>query len=115
MKTRQGYEYWIEDGKFTINGYDLFNTLTALETDIDWQLLWLSGKAYKGENGWRMIKKAPKAIVKAVMARGQVIAKCSHTGKFESSFKSMEAFRREWPGAEIVKTEHHNGYTVIYC
>lgn len=119
MKTRQGIEYWIDGGKFTIDGYDFFDTLAELETDIDWQQLWIVGKAYKDESGWHLVKDAPKpniiVEVKPVKARGQVIAKCSHTEKFERSFTSMEELRKVWPSVEIVCTEEHNGYTVVYC
>ena len=52
MKTRQGIEYWIKDGKFTVDGYDNFDSLAELEADIDWQHLWIDGKAIKDENGW---------------------------------------------------------------
>lgn len=55
MKTRQGIEYWIENGKYTIDGYDFFDTLDELETDVDWQLLWTESKAYKDCNGWHRI------------------------------------------------------------
>ena len=55
MKTRQGIEYWIENGKYTIDGYDFFDTLAELETDVDWQLESISGKAYKDCNGWHKI------------------------------------------------------------
>jgi len=55
MKTRQGIEYWIEDGKYTVDGYDLFETLDELEADVDWQLLWLDDKAYKDCDGWHRI------------------------------------------------------------
>lgn len=52
--TRNGYNYFVEDGKFSIDGYDFFDTLEALEDDIDWQVLWIDGKAYRDENGeWR--------------------------------------------------------------
>lgn len=44
-----------------------------------------------------------------------VIAKCSHTGKFERAFGSMEALRKAWPGAEIVGIDEHKGFTVVYC
>ena len=33
--TRQGIEYWIEDGKYTIDGYDFFDTVADMEADID--------------------------------------------------------------------------------
>ena len=55
MKTRQGFEYWIENGKYTIDGYVFFSTLAELEADIDWQLLWLEDKAYKDADGWHEI------------------------------------------------------------
>lgn len=62
MKTRQGYEYWIEDGKY-IYDYDRFDSLEEMEEDIDWALLWIDGKAYKdaktGE--WRYVPEIGKA------------------------------------------------------
>ena len=59
MKTRQGFEYRIEEGKYTFDeGYDRFDTLEELEEDIDWQLLWVDGKAYKDMNGWHLIEAA---------------------------------------------------------
>ena len=118
MKTRNGFEYMIENGKYTIDGYDFFDTLAELEADIDWQQLWITGKALKDENGWHLVEGyKPNIIVEAkpVKARGHIIAKCSHTGKFEASFESMEALRKAWPGAEIVCIEENNGYTVVYC
>ena len=44
-----------------------------------------------------------------------VIAMCSDTGKFERTFSTMEALRKEWPGAEIVGIDEHKGFTVVYC
>ena len=55
MKTRQGVTYFIEKGKFTIDGYDLFDTLEELEADVDWQLLWIQGKAQKSGNEWARV------------------------------------------------------------
>ena len=55
MKTRQGIEYWIENGKYTVDGYDLFDTLDELEADLDWQIAWIDGKAYKDGTGWHRI------------------------------------------------------------
>ena len=55
MKTRQGFEYGITDGKYTIDGYDFFESLAELENDIEWQSLWIAGKAIKGENGWQLV------------------------------------------------------------
>lgn len=55
MKTKNGYEYWITDGKYTIDGYDYFDTLAELEADIEWQRLWIEGKARKDENGWQLV------------------------------------------------------------
>ena len=51
MKTRQGYGYFIEDGKYSIDGYEFFDTLEELEADIDWQVLWCAGKAHKDNDG----------------------------------------------------------------
>jgi hypothetical protein len=45
----------------------------------------------------------------------KIIARDSRTGEFEAEFESMEALRKEWPGAEIVCTEEHEDYTVVYC
>lgn len=55
MKTRQGIEYWIENGKYTIDGYDLFDSLEELEADVDWQLESIEGRAYKDAFGWHRI------------------------------------------------------------
>lgn len=52
MKTRQNIAYSIENGKFTVDGYDFFDSLADLEADIDWQLLWIDGKAHMTESGW---------------------------------------------------------------
>lgn len=51
----------------------------------------------------------------AISNKRFVIAKCSHTGKFERAFGSMEDLRKEWPSAEIVGIDEHKGYTVVYC
>ena len=56
-----------------------------------------------------------KVKVKKIRATGQVIAKCSMRGTFEQSFASMKDLRKVWPGAEIVRTEEHDGYTIVYC
>ena len=65
LRTRQGYEYWIRDGKYTSDvqdGYEWFDTLEELEEDIDWALLWVDGKAYKTVNGeWRFVPEIGKA------------------------------------------------------
>jgi len=55
MKTRSGYEYFIEDGKYTWGDcYDSFDTLEEMEEDIYWSELWAKGEAYRDENGeWR--------------------------------------------------------------
>ena len=55
MKTKQGIEYSIEGGRFTIDGYDFFDTLEALEADLDWQNEWARGRAMKDGNGWHRI------------------------------------------------------------
>ena len=52
--TRQGIEYWIEDGKYTIDGYDFFDTVADMEADIDWQLEAIHGRAYK-DDGWHRL------------------------------------------------------------
>ena len=45
---------WTENGKYTIDGYDFFDTLEELEEDLYWQMLWTRDEAYKDENGeWR--------------------------------------------------------------
>ena len=55
MKTRHGFEYFIENGKFTVNFYDTFDSLEELEADIDWQMLWSRGLAVKNESGWELV------------------------------------------------------------
>lgn len=55
MKTRQNITYFIENGKFTVDGYDLFDTLEELEADLDWQLLWIEGKAQKVNGEWERV------------------------------------------------------------
>lgn len=55
MKTRQNITYFIENGKFTVDGYDLFDTLEELEADLDWQLLWIEGKAQKVNSEWERV------------------------------------------------------------
>ena len=52
MKTKQGIEFWMENGKYTVDGYDLFETLEDLEADVEWQLKWVAGEACKGADGW---------------------------------------------------------------
>ena len=54
LRTRQGYEYWIQDGKY-IYDYDLFDTLEELEEDLDWSILWTENKAYKPDGEWRFV------------------------------------------------------------
>ena len=62
MKTRQGYNYYMEDGKYTIDSYDFFDSLEELEADLDWQRLWIDGKAYKDLDGnWRYTPEVGKA------------------------------------------------------
>ena len=62
MKTRQGIEYFIENGKYSIDGYDFFDTLAELEEEIDWAALWIDGKAYKDLDGkWRHAPEVGKA------------------------------------------------------
>ena len=60
LRTRQGYEYWIQDGKY-IYDYDLFDTLEELEEDIDWSILWTENKAYKPDGEWRYVPEIGKA------------------------------------------------------
>ena len=52
MKTLNGILYWMENGKYTIDGYDFFDTKEDLAADINWQILWTQGKAMKTDNGW---------------------------------------------------------------
>ncbi len=54
MKTTRyldGIAYWKENGKYTIDGYEFFNTLAGLKLHIYWSKLWIEGKAYRNENG----------------------------------------------------------------
>ena len=60
LRTRQGYEYWIQDGKY-IYDYDLFDTLEELEEDLDWSILWTENKAYKPDGEWRYVPEIGKA------------------------------------------------------
>lgn len=60
LRTRQGYEYWIQDGKY-IYDYDLFDTLEELEEDLDWSILWTENKAYKTDGEWRFVPEIGKA------------------------------------------------------
>ena len=59
LRTRQGYEYWIQDGKY-IYDYDLFDTLEELEEDLDWSILWTENKAYKPDGEWRFVPEIGK-------------------------------------------------------
>lgn len=43
---------FVENGKYTIDGYDFFDTLDELETEIAWQKLWAEGKAKKENGKW---------------------------------------------------------------
>ena len=60
-KTRQGIPYWEdkdENGNygFTIDGYDFFKNVEALERDIDWQIYQSkTGKAYKKDGVWYLV------------------------------------------------------------
>lgn len=60
LRTRQGYEYWIQDGKY-IYDYDQFDTLEELEEDLDWSILWTENKAYKPDGEWRFVPEIGKA------------------------------------------------------
>lgn len=60
LRTRQGYEYWIQDGKYVYD-YDLFDTLEELEEDLDWSILWTENKAYKPDGEWRFVPEIGKA------------------------------------------------------
>ena len=44
MMTVQNISYWVEDGKFTIDGYDFYDTLEEMELDIDRQRTELFGE-----------------------------------------------------------------------
>lgn len=110
MKTRRGIEYWIDGGKFTIDGYDFFDTLAELETDIDWQQLWIVGKAYKDESGWHMVE---ETTTTANVNPFTVFARDSMTGKLLGAFESMDGLRKAWPGAEIVSTEEQDDGTIL--
>lgn len=55
MKTRQGIEYYLDNGKYTVDGYDLFDTLEELEDDLDWELECIEGRAFKDNRGWHRI------------------------------------------------------------
>ena len=55
MKTLNGCEYWMDGGKYTIDGYDFFDSLAELEADMEWQRLWIEGKAVKGASGWQLV------------------------------------------------------------
>ena len=48
----RGIEYMVIDGKYTIDGYDFFWTLEELQEEIEWQRLWIDGKAFHDEQGW---------------------------------------------------------------
>lgn len=112
MKTRHGYNYWIDNGKYTVDGYDFFDTLDELEADIDWQQLWAAGKARKDENGWHMVENAAEIVVHPL----NVFARDSMTGEFLAAFESMDDLRKTWPGAEIVSTEEQDDGTIlVYC
>lgn len=112
MKTRHGYNYWIDNGKYTVDGYDFFDTLDELEADIDWQQLWAAGKAHKDETGWHLVEESTTATVQPLT----VFARDSMTGEFLGAFESMADLRKAWPGAEIVSTEEQDdGTTLVYC
>ena len=113
MKTRHGYNYWIDNGKYTVDGYDFFDTLDELEADIDWQQLWVAGKAHKDENGWHLVEETAATATVQPMT---IFARDSMTGEFLAAFASMADLRKTWPGAEIVGTEEQaDGTTVVYC
>ena len=59
--TRQGIEYWEENGLYTIDGYDFFETMEELETDLDWQGLWIDGKAHRENGEWVLDNEHPGA------------------------------------------------------
>ncbi len=50
-KTVHGIPYWEEDGKFTIDGYDFFDTLADLAHDVQFQILWTRDMAYRNLDG----------------------------------------------------------------
>ena len=51
----RGINYWIEDGRFTVDGYDFFDTIEELDVDLGWQLESIEGRAYKDADGWHRI------------------------------------------------------------
>ena len=55
MKTKQGMDYMVVNGKYTLDGYDYFKTLEDLEAEIEWQLLWVDGGAYCDGDGWHYV------------------------------------------------------------
>ena len=57
MKTRQGFEYYVEDGKFVYGDcYDQYDSLEELEAAIDWDIKWANNEAHKDvETGeWKL-------------------------------------------------------------
>ena len=50
-------------------------------------------------------------------SNGPVIAHDSYTGKHDKTFDSYDAFRREWPGAEIVghDMQETGKGCIVYC
>lgn len=50
-KSVHGIPYWVEDGKFTVDGYEFFDTLADLAIDVQFQIFWTRGMAYKNLDG----------------------------------------------------------------
>ena len=49
-------EIWKENGKYTIDGYEFFDTLAELEADLVWQRKWAEGKAYRdADRVWHLV------------------------------------------------------------
>lgn len=54
MKTRNGYEYFVEDGKYMWGDcYDSFDSLEEMEEDIYWSELWALCQAHRENGEWR--------------------------------------------------------------
>ena len=121
MKTINGIEYSVENGKYTIDGYDYFDTLGELEADIEWQLDWINGEAYKGEDGWVSLVEEPGETVEDLFkAVAEVTCEIyvfdSFTEKFLGMADGYKAFRKWMPGAEILDVEvNEDGSVSVWC
>lgn len=49
---------WIDENGFTVDGYDYFPTVEALELNIYWTRLWIDGNAYRDADGWHIVNSA---------------------------------------------------------